>query len=78
MRTKPDKPQRSPLRTLTSSPPPSNTHALRKITNQAENRMLTRTAKEQLAEALADANRGPDDVIPDADDEAVKRAGVLA
>ena len=36
MRTKPDKPLRSPLRTLTSSPPPRNTHALRKITNQAE------------------------------------------
>ena len=45
MRTKPDKPLRSPLRTLTSSPPPRNTHALRKITSQAENRMLTRTAK---------------------------------
>ena len=47
------------------------------ITSPAEARMLNRTAKEQLAEALADANRGPDDVIPDADDESSTRAGVL-
>lgn len=75
-----DKPRRSPLRTLTSSPPPRkkpprDTHALRKITSQAENRMRTRTAREQLANALA-AGQGPADIpLPDADDSALR--GVL-
>lgn len=49
----------------------------RKISSQAHNRMLTRTAKEQLAQAMADANRGPDEAVPDADDSAANRAGVL-
>lgn len=40
--------------------------SLRKITSDAENRMLTRTAKEQHADALCELNRGPDDVVPDA------------
>ena len=40
--------------------------SLRKITSDAENRMLTRTAKEQHADALRELNRGPDDVVPDA------------
>lgn len=44
---------------------------LRKITDAAENRMRTRTAKQQLAEAQA-ALRGPDD-IPDADDESIAK-----
>ena len=39
--------------------------SLRKITSDAENRMLTRTAKEQHADALRELNRGPDDVVPD-------------
>ena len=70
-----DTPRRSPLRTLTSSPPPRKTHALRKITSQAENRMRTRTAREKLAEALA-AGQAPDDLpLPDADHASV--AGVL-
>jgi hypothetical protein len=38
----------------------------RKTLDAAENRMRTRTAKQQLADAMA-ASRGPDD-IPDADD----------
>lgn len=41
-------------------------NSLRKITSDAENRMLTRTAKEQHADALRELNRGPDDVITDA------------
>lgn len=49
----------------------------RKISSQAHNRMLTRTAKKQLAQAMADANRGPDEAVPDADDQAANRAGVL-
>ena len=36
--------------------------SLRKITSGAENRMLTRTAKEQHRDALRELNRGPDDV----------------
>ena len=47
--------------------------SLRKVTDQAENRMLTRTAKEQHRAALADLARGPDDVVPDADDSSVQR-----
>lgn len=49
----------------------------RKISSQAHGRMLTRTAKEQMAQAMADANRGPDDVVPDADDESASRTSVL-
>lgn len=47
--------------------------SLRTVHSQAENRMLTRTAKEQHAEALRELNRGPDDVVPDADDSSVQR-----
>ena len=46
--------------------------SLRKITSDAENRMLTRTAKQQHAEALRELNRGPDDVVPDADDSSIQ------
>jgi hypothetical protein len=51
-------------------------HLLRKINDPATNRMRERTAKEQLAAALKDQQRGPDDVIPDADDSAAW-AGVM-
>ena len=40
-------------------------HSLRTIHSAAENRMLTRTAKEQHRDALRELNRGPDDVVPD-------------
>jgi hypothetical protein len=43
------------------------TEQYRKLTDRAENRMRTRTAREQLAETLRELNRGPDDVIPDSD-----------
>lgn len=44
----------------------------RKISSQAHGRMLTRTAKEQLADAMA-ASRGPDDIpLPDADDSSAR------
>ena len=46
---------------------------LRKITSQADNRMRERTAKEQHADALRELNRGPDDVVPDADDSSIQR-----
>ena len=45
----------------------------RKITNQADSRMRERTARQQHAAALRDLNRGPDDVVPDADDASVQR-----
>jgi hypothetical protein len=48
------------------------TEQYRKLTDKAENRMRTRTAKEQLAETLRELNRGPDDVIPDSDDASMQ------
>lgn len=51
------------------------TQPLRKISDQAENRMRSRTAREQLADTLA-ALKGHDEIpLPDADDASV--AGVL-
>ena len=47
--------------------------SLRKITSDAENMMLTRTAKEQHRDALRELNRGPDDVAPDFDDSSLQR-----
>ena len=47
--------------------------SLRKITDSADNRMRERTAKQQHAEALRELNRGPDDVVPDADDSSIQR-----
>lgn len=47
------------------------------ITSPAESRMRLRTAKEQHAAALADANREERDSIPDADDESASRTSVL-
>lgn len=51
-------------------------HLLRKITSGADGRMRERTAREQLAAAQADLERGPDDVAPDADDQSAW-AGVM-
>lgn len=47
---------------------------LRKMTDAAENRMRTRTAREQLADAMA-ANRAPADLPEpdDADDASAQR-----
>ena len=47
------------------------------ITDPADNRMKTRTAKEQLAKTLAEAQKPAEDAIPDADDESAKRDRVL-
>ena len=46
-------------------------YLIRKTLDAAENRMRTRTAKEQLAEAMR-LSRGPDE-IPDADDSSAWR-----
>lgn len=50
-------------------------HLLRKTMDAAENRMRTRTAKEQLAEAIA-AIRAPDD-LPELDADDAALAGVM-
>lgn len=47
------------------------------ITDPASNRTKTRTAKEQLARTLAEAQRPADEAIPDADDESAQRDRVL-
>lgn len=47
------------------------------ITDPASNRMKTRTAKEQHAQMLAEAQRPADEAIPDADDESAQRDRVL-
>ena len=47
-------------------------HLLRKITSGADGRMRERTAKEQLAAAQRELERGPDEVIPDADDSSLR------
>ena len=47
--------------------------SLRKITDSADNRMRERTAKEQHRDALRELNRGPDDMIDDADDSSIQR-----
>lgn len=59
-----DKPRRKP-----------DSFPMRKISDAAESRMRSRTAREQLADTLA-ALKGPEDIpLPDADDASV--AGVL-
>jgi hypothetical protein len=55
-------------------PPTRHRPALRKLTDRAENRMRTRTAKEQLADFLASQQRGQDHTVPDADDAAAHHA----
>ena len=47
--------------------------SLRTIHSAAENRMRERTAKEQHRDALRELNRGPDEVIDDADDSSIQR-----
>lgn len=47
--------------------------SLRKVTDQADARMRTRTAKEQHADALAALNRERDEPVPDADDSSIQR-----
>lgn len=44
---------------------------LRKITDPAENRMRTRTAREQLQAAQRELNREQGESIPDADDSSL-------
>lgn len=48
----------------------------RKMTDSAANRMRERTAKEQLAAAIADGQRDQDATVPDADDQSAW-AGVM-
>lgn len=50
------------------------TQSLRKITDEATNRMLTRTAKEQYKEAMEALNK---EDIPDADDSSINRKHLM-
>lgn len=54
----------------------SGHYRLRKITDAADGRMRTRSARQQHADAMAELQRGADDVVPDADDGAAW-AGVM-
>lgn len=47
------------------------------ITDPADARMRTRTAKEQHALALAELNREQAETVPDADDSSASRTNVL-
>lgn len=47
------------------------------VTDPAHNRMLTRTAREQHAAALAELQRDRDDVVPDDEDDSSLRNNVL-
>ena len=49
----------------------------RKLTSQADSRMRSRTAKEQLEAVLRELQREQKDSIPDADDESAQRDRVL-
>ena len=55
----------------------SRQHLLRRMASQAENKMRERTAHEELAAHFQNSQRGPDDVVPDADDGSMRRTGVL-
>jgi hypothetical protein len=48
------------------------TEQYRKLTDKAENRMRTRTAKEQLAETLRELHKPQDEAIPDSDDASMQ------
>ena len=50
------------------------TQTLRKITDEATNRMLTRTAKEQYKLAMDALNK---EEIPDADDSSINRKHLM-
>ena len=47
-------------------------HLLPKMTSQADNRMRTRTAKQQLADAIKHGEAPEDLPVPDADDSSLR------
>ena len=54
------------------------TQQFRKITDPADSRMRSRTAKEQLEAVMRELQRPRDESVPDADDESAKRDRVLS
>ena len=48
------------------------TEQYRKLTDRAENRMRTRTAREQLAETLRELHKPQDEAIPDSDNASMQ------
>lgn len=59
------------LRTKTTPAAHQRMVEFRQITSQAEGRALTRRAR--MAADMADAQRGPDDAVPDSDDSSIQR-----
>lgn len=59
------------LRTKTTTAAHQRMVEFRQNTSPAEGRSLTRRAR--MAADMADAQRGPDDVVPDADDSSIQR-----
>lgn len=55
----------------------TTTQQFRKTTSDADSRMRSRTAKEQLDAVLRELGREEKDSIPDADDESAQRERVL-
>lgn len=55
----------------------TTTHQFRKISSNADSRMRSRTAKEQLEAVLRELERKETDSVPDADNESAQRDRVL-
>lgn len=56
----------------------TTTNQFRKISSNADSRMRSRTAKEQLEAVLRELERKETDSVPAADDESTTRTGVLS
>ena len=55
----------------------TTTNQFRKISSNADSRMRSRTAKEQLEAVLRELERKETDSVPNADDESAQRDRVL-
>jgi len=55
----------------------TTTNQFRKISSNADSRMRSRTAKEQLEAVLRELDRKEPDSVPGADDESAQRDRVL-
>lgn len=53
-------------------------YQFRKVTDPADSRMRSRTAKEQLEAVIRELNKPRDESVPDADDESTRRDRVLS
>lgn len=53
-------------------------YQFRKVTDPADSRMRSRTAKEQLEAVMRELNKPRDESVPNADDESARRDRVLS